>query len=154
MLEDAPMTCLEQNPRGADLLLGLFEGTLAAQDRQALAEHCATCAPCAALLNVPTEMVEYAPAVSLDFDNKLRARIAADAERRPWSFALGWKSWKLWVPALASMLAVAIFVSRADDAAGQQKAANVATKQVATGSDIQQLEQALEDLELLKAEAL
>jgi len=135
------MTCLRENNQGAELLIGYLEGTLPETDRQQLDNHAAECAECCGLLAVQAELDVAVPEVSADFDAKLYARIAADKTCRPW-----WKfSWKVMAPmaAVMAMLAVAVFVQR--PAAPLNPAPNVSPQ------DVQQLEQALEDLELLSA---
>jgi len=132
------MICLRENNQGAELLIGYLEGTLSQADRQALDNHAAQCTHCQGLLAAQVELVEYAPEVSPDFDAKLYARIAADQARQPW-----WKlSWKVLAPAVgvAAMLAVAMFV--------RQPAPQLSVDP-AVSQDVQLLEQALENMELL-----
>lgn len=133
------MTCLRENNQGAELLIGYLEQTLPAAERQELDAHAAECAECRGLLAVQASLDVPVPEVSANFDAKLYARIAADEARRPW-----WRlSWKLVAPVagLAAVLAVAVTLQRP-----------VATLDRSVSSqDIQQLEQALEDLELLSA---
>ena len=134
------MTCLRENSQGAELLIGYLEGSLPEADRQMLATHAAECAECRGSLAVQTRLDVPVPEVSLNFDARLYARIAADEARRPW-----WKfSWKLVAPVagVMAMLAVAVFVQRP-----------VAQLDPSVSQDVQQLEQALEDLELLSAPA-
>jgi anti-sigma factor RsiW len=139
------MTCLRDNHQGAELLIGYLEGSLPEADRRVLDGHAAECSECRELLAVQAMLDEPVPAVSADFDAKLYARIAADEARRPW-----WKlSWKVLAPAVGvmAMLAVAVFV---------QQPVAPSPEQPIVSQDVQQLEQALEDLELLMpaAEAL
>lgn len=133
------MTCLRENSQGAELLIGYLEGTLPAADRQGLEAHAAECAECRGLLAVQASIDVPVPEVSSNFDARLYARIAAEEARRPW-----WQfSWKLVAPVagLAAVLAVAVIVQRP-----------VAQLDRSVSSqEIQQLEQALEDLELLSA---
>ena len=135
------MTCLRENNQGAELLIGYLEGTLPVADRLQLDNHAAECADCRGLLAVQAELDEYAPEVSAGFDARMYARIAADQARRPW-----WKfSWKVMAPmaAVMAMLAVAVIV--------QQPVAQLNPDPTVSPQDVQQLEQALEDLELLSA---
>jgi anti-sigma factor RsiW len=128
------MTCLRENNQGAELLIGYLEGTLPEADRQQLDNHAAACTECRGLLAAQAELDFPAPEVSTDFNGKLYARIAADEARRPW-----WSiSWRVLAPAVGvmAMLAMAVYV--------RQPVPQVS-------SDVQQLEQALEDLELLSA---
>jgi hypothetical protein len=130
------MTCLRENNQGAELVVGYLEGTLAEADQKALDSHAAECAECRGLLAVQAALEVPMIEVSSDFDAKLYARIAADEAHRPW-----WRiSWKVLVPVagVMAMLAVAVIV--------QQPVA-----QLTVDPEVQQLEQALEDLELLSA---
>jgi anti-sigma factor RsiW len=132
------MTCLRENNQGAELLIGYLEGTLPEADQRMLETHAAECAECRGLLAVQASLEVPMPEVSSNFDAKLYARIAADEARRPW-----WKlftSVKLWTPVmgLAAMLAVAVYVQQPTP----------------VDTEVQQLEQALEDLELLMPEEL
>lgn len=131
------MTCLRDNQRGADLLIGYLEGTLPEVELRDLERHAAACEDCRGLLAVQAELGaelegEETPQVSADFDAKLYARIAAE---RPW-----WNvSWKLAMPAAAAaMVAVAVWVRQPEPAA-----------EPVVSQEVQQLEQALDDLELL-----
>jgi anti-sigma factor RsiW len=144
------MTCLRENNQGSDLLIGYLEGTLPEVDRRELDSHAAECAECRGLLAVQATLEEYAPLatlapeVSAGFDAKLYARIAADEARRPW-WDLSWGlSWRVLAPAVGvmAMLAVAVFV---------QRPVLQTTVDPVVSQDVQQLEQALEDLELLSA---
>lgn len=134
------MTCLRENNQGADLLIGYLEGTLSESDRRELDAHAAECADCQGLLAVQATLGEPVPEVSSNFDAKLYARIAADEARRPWWHV----SWKVYAPAVGvmAMLAVAVYV--------QQPAPQV-SDDPEISQDVQLLEQALEDLELLSA---
>jgi len=130
------MTCLRENNQGADLLMGYLEGTLPESERLLLDQHAVECAECRGLLGVQAMLDVPMPEVSANFDVKLYARIAADEAFRPW-----WKlSWKVLAPAVGvmAMLAIALYVQRP-------------TPQVTIDPEVQQLEQALEDLELLTA---
>lgn len=132
------MICLRENNQGAELLIGHLEGSLSAADRQVVDAHAAECAECAGLLGVQGKLDVPVPEVSPNFDAKLYARIAADADRRPW-----WRlSWRVLAPVagLAAMLAVAVTIQR--------------PAPVSVDPDVQQLEQALKDMELLMPEAL
>ncbi len=135
------MTCLQDNNQGAELLIGYLEDTLSAAERRELENHAAECAECRGLLAVQATLDIPVPAVSADFDAKLYARIAADEARQPWWKSAWWKqSWKVYAPVVgvAAMLAVAVFVPREPE-----------PQAPVISQDVQQLEQALEDLELL-----
>ncbi len=132
------MTCLRDNNQGADLLIGYLEGSLPTEDLRNLERHAAQCAECRGLLAVQATLgLDVAPEVSANFDAKLYARIAADQARRPW-----WSlSWKTIAPAvaMAAALAVTVWVRQPVDPVHQPVVAQ----------DVQQLEQALDDIELL-----
>jgi anti-sigma factor RsiW len=132
------MICLRDNNQGADLLIGYLEGTLSTEDRRDLERHAAECAECRRLLSVQATLgLDVAPEVSANFDARLYARIAADQAQKPW-----WSlSWKMAAPiaAMAAALAVTVWV--------RQPVPQPANPVVA--QDVQQLEQALDDLELL-----
>ena len=132
------MTCLRDNNQGADLLIGYLEGTLSTDDRRDLERHAAECAECRGLLSVQAALgLDVAPEVSANFDAKLYARIEADKGQRPW-----WSlSWKMIAPiaAMAAALAVTVWVRQP-----VPQSVNPPVTQ-----DVQQLEQALDDLELL-----
>lgn len=136
------MTCLRDNNQGADLLIGYLEGTLPAEELRNLERHAAECAECRGLLAVQATLgLDMAPEVSANFDAKLYARIAADQTRRPW-----WSlSWKMVAPAvaMAAALAVTVWVRQPVPQPVPQ------VDHVVVAQDVQQLEQALDDLELL-----
>ena len=136
------MTCLRDNNQGADLLIGYLEGTLPAPDRQDLERHAGGCAECRGLLAVQATLgLDVAPEVSANFDAKLYARIAADEVRRPWWLLAS--SWKMIAPAvaMAAALAVTMWV--------RQPVPPTNIEHPVVAQDVQQLEQALDDLELL-----
>jgi anti-sigma factor RsiW len=131
------MNCF--NEQNADLLMAYFENTLTAAERKTVDAHTAECQACRELLGVHRTMDAYeAPTVAMDFDRRLYARIAAEQAKPWWHVA----NWKLVIPvtAVAAMLAVGVFVLREQpQPAGNTKA----------DLDVQQIEQALDDLELL-----
>lgn len=128
------MTCLRENENGADLLIGFLERTLPEAQRNELVAHAAVCSECGEMLAVQATLDAYeAPEVSPSFDAQLYARISAD--KRPWWQFAGWK---MAIPAaMAAMLAVGVWIRQPDPVT------------VNNPQDVQQLEQALEDLELL-----
>lgn len=138
------MTCLRENPNGADLLIGYLERTLPAEDRSALEQHAASCADCRGLLAVQQILEEEAPEVSSDFDARLYARIHQEETRWSW-----WRRW-LWRPlvplAAASAILAAILWVRTP---GSEVPADDVKQASADRMEIEQLEQALDDLELL-----
>lgn len=170
------MNCLHKNKPGADILAEhLLEeygaGTLDPVRRAELDRHAEECAECRGLLEVWNRLDSFeAPAVSEDFDQRLYARIAAE-KQLPWwrrivlPSASAWRpSWRnVWRPALplaaaCAVLVMALMVRDPDAVPGAtSSAAKVATtdpvKQATVepvkNSDVDQLVQALDDLELL-----
>jgi Putative zinc-finger len=133
------MICLSKHEQGADLLAGYLAKTLDAARMAELDRHIRECAECRGLASVWERLDEFAvPEVSPGFDARLYARIARE-EARVW----GWRRW-LWPPvaplAVAAAVAVVLFlrVPGSPDAA-----------QPATTADIEQVAQAVDDLDLL-----
>ena len=134
------MICLSSNPHGADLLIEYLGGTLDPARTAELEQHMEGCADCRGLVNVWTALEEWkAPEVSPDFDARLYARIA-EAERTPW-----WRKtwWKPAVPLAACAALVAGFLAIRSPEPTEPLKAKV--EQV----NIEQVEQALEDIALL-----
>ena len=138
------MMCLRENLNGADLLIGYLEGTLTPEQRAELDQHASACAECRELLDAQQLLEEDdVPEVSANFDARLYARIQQDARQQSW-----WRF--LWRPAIplaaAAVLAVTLWVRPpvADaPATDEPKQASI------DRADIEQLEQALDDVELL-----
>src|SRR6185503_18922728 len=133
------MICLSKNEQGAELLAGYLAKTLDAPRMAVLDRHMRECADCRGLASVWERLDEFAaPEVSPGFDARLYARIAQEEARRPWWLRL------LWPPvaplAAASVVAVVLFlhVPGKPDAAKQSN-----------GTDIEQVAQAVDDLDLL-----
>jgi anti-sigma factor RsiW len=148
--EGKTMTCLKNNKEGADILIEYLAGTLDPARQAALERHAAECPECRGLLGVWTTLDEFkAPEVSPDFDARLYARIAAE-KSAPWWRRLLWPAgpiawWKPAIPVAAcAALAVALIVrGPAGGPADGNKQAKVEPV------SMEQVEQALEDLELL-----
>jgi anti-sigma-K factor RskA len=137
------MTCLRENLKGADLLIGYLEGTLSAEERAALDQHASACAECRGLL-AAQEMLgdDDVPEVSADFDARLYARLQQEQQQQWWRRFL----WRPAVPlaAAAAILAVTLWVRPvAPPQVDEPKSAMV------DRVEIEQLEQALDDVELL-----
>jgi len=137
------MTCLRENLKGADLLIGYLEGTLSAEERAELDQHASACADCRGLL-AAQEMLgdDEVPEVSADFDARLYARLQQEQQQQWWRRLL----WRPAVPlaAAAALLAVTLWVRPvAPPQADEPKSASV------DRAEIEQLEQALDDVELL-----
>lgn len=134
------MTCLRDNLKGADLLLGYLEGTLSTEERAELDQHASACVECRGLLAVQGMLDEQVPEVSADFDARLYARIHQEEQKKWWRL--------LWRPAIplaaaAAVLVVMFVVRTPAPQVDDPKQASV------DRVEIEQLEQALEDLELL-----
>jgi hypothetical protein len=137
------MTCFNEN--NADLLIAFFENTLTDAQRVEIEAHTAQCADCRGLLAAHRTMSEYAaPEVSSDFDSRLYARIRAEQARAWWHIS----NWKLVIPmtAVAAMFAIGVFLVESDRAPLDPP---VTKADVKMDIDVQQLDQALDDLELL-----
>ena len=162
------MTCLRNHPQSADLLIGYLEGTLAAAERAELDGHATACAECRGLLAVQSMLDEdnfATPEVSRDFDARLYARIAADAEQvwwRRWMAAFSFKPVFAGTAVLAMSLGVVALVQGPWSSPGSQAvtvggpassqvgvSAPQDLKQASVDLEIEQLERDLEDVELL-----
>lgn len=135
------MICLSKNEHGADLLAAYLAKTLDASGRAELDRHVEECADCRGLMSVWERLDEFAvPDISPGFDARLYARIAAEESRRS-----RWRRW-LWRPAVplaaagavAALALFAIHVPR-----------NADTPQHASKAEIEQVAQAVDDLDLL-----
>ena len=140
------MTCLRENLKGADLLIGYLEGTLSPEERAELDQHASSCPECRGLLamqamlddDVPNDV----PEVSADFDARLYARM--QAEQKQW-----WQRF-LWRPAVPLAAAAAILTVMLVVNSRAPKQPSDEPKQARVdGFEIEQLEQALDDLDLL-----
>lgn len=148
------MTCLRDHEHGADLLIGYLEDTLTPEQRGEIDGHALACPDCRELLAVQMTLDEFpAPEVSSDFDARLYERIAAEEEVRPRFWSPFWTKlgeW-LWRPAIpltvaAAVVAGVLWLRPADPV--EQPPLKAEAKQP-VDFDAQQLEQALQDLELL-----
>jgi len=136
------MICLTKSGEGADLLAGYLAKTLDPARTAELDRHIRECADCRGLASVWERLDEFAvPAVSPDFNARLYARIASDEARISWQSLRRW----LWPPVAplavaAALAAVVLFL--------QVPGTPDAAKQVGK-PDIEQVAQAVEDLDLL-----
>ena len=137
------MTCLRENLNGANLLIGYLEGTLSSAARGELERHASTCAECRELLAVQQTLVDDVPEVSADFDARLYARIQQDSQSQWWRRLL----WRPAVPlaAAVAMMAVALWVHPPVLNTPSVDEPKASVDRV----EIEQLEQALDDVELL-----
>ena len=133
------MICLSKDEQGADLLTGYLAKTLDAARMAELDRHVQECADCRGLVSVWERLDEFAvPEVTPGFDQRLYERIAAEEARRPWWYRL------LWPPiapvAAAAVAALVLYL--------HPLATPNAPTQV-NNSEIEQVAQAVDDLELL-----
>jgi anti-sigma-K factor RskA len=136
------MICLSKNEQGADLLAGYLAKTLDAARTAELDRHVQECADCRGLVTVWERLDEFAsPEITLGFDARLYARIAAEEMPRA-----SWWRRLLWRPvaplaaaaALVALVVLLVNVPRSPDA----------SKQTGT-AEIEQVAQALDDMDLL-----
>ena len=135
------MICLSRNEQGADLLAGYLAKTLDAAHMAELDRHIQECADCRGLVSVWERLDEFAaPEVTPGFDARLYARIAGEeAPRSSW-----WRRflWRPVVPLAAAAVVAALMLYlhpvRTPDASKQ-----------AGNSEIEQVAQAVDDLDLL-----
>jgi hypothetical protein len=160
------MHCPLQTEEGAELILDYCSRRLAAERAAQLEHHLSQCADCRqvaqAQMAVWSALDEYeAAAVSPDFDERLWARIEAEEAqpwwRRAWTAvkrgpALGWTEWTGgWKPAVAAAACAAIVLG-VFAFQGPTPPPPVTDKKVVAEQkvDLDQIENELEDLELLK----
>jgi len=142
------MTCLCKDQDGIERLMEYLGGPSTAERRAELELHAQECLECRGLLRAWNALDEYAaPEVSTDFDAKLYARIAED--RQVWWRRMLWPSgplawWKPVIPVAAcAALLAALLIHVPGTAVDSDKQAKVEPV------SIEQVEQALQDLELL-----
>jgi anti-sigma factor RsiW len=145
------MTCLQNDPQGAEILMDYCAGTLDAALSAQLEAHFRDCAACnqaaEAQRKVWQALDEWKPEeVSSDFDERLYARIAAEAGVRWWRPSLR----KPLVPAIAvaAMLILAL-LPRSPHL--RVPPPSPAPQVVVAGQriDLRQVEQALDDMDML-----
>ena len=140
------MICLSRNEQGAELLAGYLAGTLDAAGRAELDRHFEQCPDCRGLLSVWERLDEFAaPEVTPGFDARLYARISAE-ERHPSS----WWRRLLWRP-VVPLTAAGALVALALLLVPRPGIPNVAkqTSPTQSNAEIEQVAQALDDLDLL-----
>ena len=154
------MICFVNHKEGAEILLdysgGRLDGLLDEVRRREIDQHVESCAACRELVEaqrtVFTALDDFAaPEVSADFDQKLYARIAAEkpAFWHRWlpatPIALFFTTW--WKPAvpvaLAALALSALFFVRSSHSGAAQSQPGIGK------ADIEQVEQALDDMDLL-----
>lgn len=145
------MICFANHKEGAEILLDYSGGSLDIARRREVDRHVESCAACRQLVEAQRTVFTAlddlaAPEVSADFDQKLYARIAAE---KP-SFWHRWLPvtpiawWKPAVPvALAALALSALFFVRSSHSGPAQNQPGIGK------ADVEQLEQALDDMDLL-----
>jgi anti-sigma-K factor RskA len=151
------MDCLLNTRNGAETLLEYCAGTLGATQVAEFEAHLTECAECRRVVeaqrSVWIALDHYAvPEVSSNFDQRLYAGIAR-LDAAPW-WRKAWQSmfdpalpWAAWKPAVSLAAACAVlavgFLVRLPEPSDPGKQARV------EAVDIEQVEQALEDLDML-----
>ena len=135
------MICLSKHEQGAELLASYLAKTLDAGRRAELDLHFPECADCRGLVTAWERLDEFAaPEVTPGFDARLYARIGSEETRRA-----SWFRRLLWRPAVplaaaAALAALVLYIHPSGSPDGP-KPANTA--------EIEQLAQAVDDLDLL-----
>jgi Putative zinc-finger len=153
------MNCPPKTGEGAEVFIAYTARTLPAETEEALQQHLKECADCRrtaqAQCAVWSALDAWSPAaVSSNFDEKLYARIAAEAQKPWWrrvlsgnldrGLSMDW-SWKPAMPvaaACAALLAAFVLQSPVPE---HQAQVGVQPK-----VDIEQVERALDDIDMLK----
>ena len=144
------MDCIKNNKQGAEILMDYCAGTLDAASGAQLEAHFRKCAACNRAVEAQRQvwqaLDEWKPEeVSLDFDQRLYARIAAESRETWWRPSLR----KPLVPAIAAaaMLIFALLHSSQTRVPPPRPTPKV----VVAGQriDLRQVEQALDDMDML-----
>jgi anti-sigma factor RsiW len=145
------MTCLQNDPQGAGILMDYCAGTLDAVSTAQLEAHVRNCAACnraaEAQRKVWQALDEWTPEeVSSDFDQRLYARIAAEGRERWWRPSLR----RPLVPAIAAaaMLILAL-LPRSPHAPVPPPSPSPQVVVAGPRIDLPQVEQALDDMDML-----
>ena len=139
------------------MLLSYLDRQLSPDSMEAMDRHVALCADCTRMVEaqraVWRALDQWEPiAVSADFDDRVMARIAADAGRRSWwlralEFPLSFGWWKPAMPLAAACVALlAVAVWRGPSMPDYSPTAATTTMD---SSEAQQLEDALADVDML-----
>ena len=149
------MNCPLKTGEGTEVFVSYSARTLPAETEEALREHLKTCPDCRrtaeAQCAVWSALDAWRPAaVSSNFDEKLYARIAAEEQKRGWrrvldnSLSMDW-SWKPAMPVAAACAALLAAFLLKSPAPQPQPQVSVQPK-----VDIEQVERALDDIDMLK----
>ncbi len=148
------MVCLKANPQGGEVLTDYCAGALGPNRAAELEAHLAQCADCRELVAAQCAVWEALEAwrpveVSPDFDARLYARIAVEARgtlRPPW-----WRRvlHNALIPAAAivAVMGLALIMEAPEKSVAPVRPAAPAVS--SERIDLQQVQQALDDLELL-----
>jgi anti-sigma factor RsiW len=153
------MRCPIDAGNEAEMLVALATGRLTPAEQEAFELHMAGCAACRQLADAQKSVwsaldLWKVPSVSEDFDRRLHARIVAE-ERRPWrKRQWAWFSWKPALPVAAACAALfAVFLLQSPVPSNNAPAAApvvVQTQEDAQKVDVEQVERALDDIDMLK----
>ena len=151
------MRCPIEVGNEAEALVAYTTGAMTPAEQEAFELHTAECAECRELTGAQKSVwgaldLWKAPAVSADFDARLRARVAEEA-RLPW-----WKRLEFsWKPAIPVGVACAVLagafllhVPAMHPAAPAAAPAAVQSQQDAQKMDVDEVERALDDMDMLK----
>ncbi len=170
------MDCIKNNKQGAEILMDYCAGTADSALAAEIDAHTKTCAECRMLVEAQRTVWEMLDAwtpveVSRDFDSRLYARIAgeqtAPAWRRWWSRLVepatpyGWWKPMVSLAVAGAIVSMALLVRMPEqNRMVGQKSTTHATEQIKAAStgndgtaaeeiDLQQVEQALDDLDIV-----
>ena len=138
-------------------MVAFATGALTPVEQEALELHMAGCAGCRELADAQKTVWSAldgwaVPAVSEDFDRRLQARIVAEERRRWWRLPRWEFSWKPVLPVTAACAALlAVFVLHDPLPPNNTPAAPPAVVQTqdAQKVDVDQVERALDDMDML-----
>jgi anti-sigma factor RsiW len=140
------MTCLQYHPQGAEILMDYSAGKLDATRSIELEAHIAECLACKKAVDGQRRLWETLDAwkpveVSAGFDATLYNRIAAEEERPWWRRAL----WKPLIPVAAAGVLALTLIRIPPPPSAAVKTPAAASERI----DLQQVEQALDDMDML-----
>ena len=147
------MRCPIEAGNSAEMMLALTAGRLTAAEQEQFEAHMAGCSECRRLAEAQRSVsgaldAWAAPSISEDFDARLMARIGS-AERRQWWRPQWHIAWQRALPvAAACLLLIGVVLMRSPWPA-QAPPAAVQTQQDAQNVDVDQVERALDDLDML-----
>ncbi|MGD0619975.1 MAG: zf-HC2 domain-containing protein [Bryobacteraceae bacterium] len=156
------MRCPIEAGNEKTLMVALAAGTLTPAEQETLERHIDECAGCRRLADEQKAVwsaldVWTVPMVSEDFDQRLHARIAVEARRSWWkrqwdSLSHARFSWKPVLPVAAACVALfGVFLVRNPVSLGtsQKAPTTVIQTQDAQKVDVDQVERALDDIDML-----